>query len=353
MSMEKATGSQATTTRAESSGAEPHAQSLSAWAEEMGLARDRLVEMYSTMCQIRRFERMADQLYAMGKVHGTMHLSAGQEAVAVGLGFAMRKDDYLVNHHRGHGHFIAKGADIDRMMAEFLGKDSGYCRGRGGSMHIADFAAGNLGANGVVGGGIPITVGVGLALQMQRSDRVAVGIFGDGAANEGVFHEAMNMVALWKLPVLFVCENNHYGMSMDVARATAKLPIAQRAESYGMPGWMVDGNDLRAVYAAMRRAIDQVRSGNGPVLVEAVTYRYFGHSKSDRNLYRTQAEIEEWKKRDPIMLYRGQMIAEAILTEAQANEIDEQAQIATDRAVAFAETSPEPDVTTLTEYVYA
>jgi pyruvate dehydrogenase E1 component alpha subunit len=319
----------------------------------MGLTRDRLIEMYSIMCTIRRFERMADQLYAIGKVHGTMHLSAGQEAVAVGLGCAMRKDDYLVNHHRGHGHFIAKGAEIDRMMAEFLGKDSGYCRGRGGSMHIADFGANNLGANGIVGGGIPITVGVGLALQMQSSDQIVVGIFGDGAANEGVFHEAMNMVALWNLPVLFVCENNHYGMSMDVARATAKLPIAQRADGYGMPGWQVDGNDLLAVHKTMRKAIDHVRGGGGPVLVEATTYRYFGHSKSDRNLYRTQSEIEEWRKRDPILLYRGHMVAAGILTEVHADEIDQHAQALVDQAVAFAEASPDPDVSTLTEFVYA
>jgi pyruvate dehydrogenase E1 component alpha subunit len=322
-------------------------------AEGLGLRREQLVEMYSTMCIIRRFERMADQLYALGKVHGTMHLSAGQEAVAVGLGRAMASDDYLVNHHRGHGHFIAKGAELSRMMAEFLGKDTGYCRGRGGSMHIADFSANNLGANGIVGGGIPITVGVGLALQMQARQQIVVGVFGDGAANEGVFHEAMNMVALWKLPVLFVCENNQYGMSMDVTRATAKLPIAQRADGYGMPGWCIDGNDLLLVYETMRRAADHARSGSGPVLVETLTYRHFGHSKSDRNLYRTPDEIEEWKRKDPLALFRGQLVEAGLLAEPEAETIDQRAQAAVDEAVAFAEGSPEPDLSTLTEFVYA
>ncbi len=322
-------------------------------AERLGLSREQLLEMFSSMCVIRRFERMADQLYAMGKVHGTMHLSAGQEAVAVGLGRAVRPDDYLVSHHRGHGHFIAKGADLARMMAEFLGKDTGYCRGRGGSMHIADFDANNLGANGIVGGGIPITVGVGLALQMLKRQQIVVGVFGDGAANEGVFHEAMNMVALWRLPVLFVCENNQYGMSMDVAKATAKLPIAQRADAYGMPGWCIDGNDLLLVYETMRRAAEHARSGSGPVLVETVTYRYFGHSKSDRNLYRTKDEIESWKQKDPLLLLREQLVRSGIASEAEAEALDQQAQSAIDQAVAFAEASPQPDLSSLTDFVYA
>jgi pyruvate dehydrogenase E1 component alpha subunit len=351
--MKKTEALQAKSATGDLAGAESGPKAVLSWAKKMGLAHERMVEMYSIMCTIRRFERMADQLYAMGKVHGTMHLSAGQEAVAVGLGCAMRKDDYLVNHHRGHGHFIAKGAEIHRMMAEFLGKDSGYCRGRGGSMHIADFGANNLGANGIVGGGIPITVGAGLALHMKTSDQIVVGIFGDGAANQGVFHEAMNMIALWKLPVLFVCENNQYGMSMDVGRASARLPIAQRADCYGMPGWSVDGNNLLAVYETMRKAIDHVRAGDGPVLVEAVTYRYFGHSKSDRNLYRTQSEIEEWRRRDPILLYRSQMVAAGILTEMEADEIDQRVQSVIDEAVAFAEGSPDPEISSLTDFVYA
>ncbi len=330
-----------------------HEVSMAEEAQRLGLGPDQLREMFRTMCLIRRFERTADQLYAMGKVHGTMHLSAGQEAVAVGLGRAMRPDDYLVNNHRGHGHFIAKGADLRRMMAEFLGKDTGYCRGRGGSMHIADFEANSLGANGIVGGGIPITVGVGLALQMQRRDQIAIGVFGDGASNEGVFHEALNMASLWRLPVLFVCENNHYGMSMGVERATAKLPIAQRADAYGMPGWCIDGNDVLLVYESMRRAAEHARSGEGPVLVEALTYRHFGHSKSDRNLYRTPEEIQAWKEKDPLDLFRRRAVAGGLLTPAEAEAIDLQAQAEIEEAVAFAEASPEPDLSSLTEFVYA
>jgi acetoin:2,6-dichlorophenolindophenol oxidoreductase subunit alpha len=320
----------------------------------LGVSDDTLIGLYRTMCTIRHFEYMADKLYAAGKVHGTMHLSAGQEAVAVGISLAVRSDDYFINHHRGHGHFIAKGADINLMMAEFLGKDTGYNHGRGGSMHIADFQSNNLGANGIVGGGIPQAVGVGLALQMQKRKEICICIFGDGASNEGVFHEAMNMVALWKLPVLYICENNKYGMSMDVERATAKLPIAQRAESYGIPWACVDGNDVIAVYDAMKIAADHVRAGKGPYFVETITYRYFGHSKSDRNLYRSKEEIEDWKQnRDPIMRFTKHLLRAEILGESQVQEIDAEAEQVIVRAVEFAEASPEPEPATLTEYVYA
>ena len=322
-------------------------------AQRLGLSEEQLVEMYATMCRIRRFEEMADRLYAAGKVHGTMHLSAGQEAVAVGAGRAVRPDDYLLNHHRGHGHFIAKGADVERMMAEFLGKDTGYCRGRGGSMHIADIEANNLGANGIVGGGISLAVGVGLAVQMRRQTQIVLSLFGDGAANEGIFHESLNMAALWDLPVLFLCENNQYGMSMQVSRSTAKLPIASRAEIYGIPGYHVDGNDVLLVYETIYQAAEHVRRGDGPVLVEAETYRYFGHSKSDRNLYRTKDEIAQWRKRDSIARFRNRLVSGNILTEKEAEEIDRAGQEAIEDAVAFAEASPEPDPSTLTEYVYA
>ena len=320
---------------------------------ELELEDDQLVEMFATMSKIRHFERMADRLYAAGKVHGTMHLSAGQEAVAVGLGETLEADDYFLNHHRGHGHFIAKDADINRMMAEFMGKDTGYCRGRGGSMHIADIEANNLGANGIVGGGLSLAVGVGLALQMQRSEQIVVVVFGDGAANEGIFHESLNMAALWKLPVLFVCENNMYGMSMHVDRATAKLPIAQRADGYGMPWEYIDGNDLLLVYETMRTAVNHVRQGSGPVLVEAETYRYFGHSKSDRNLYRTKEEIAKWRELDPILRFRKSLIKSGFLTDERAEEIDQEALREIDAAVEFAESSPEPDVSTVEEFVYA
>ena len=322
--------------------------------KRLGLSDETLIGLYRTMCTIRHFEYMADKLYAAGKVHGTMHLSAGQEAVAAGVNLAVRPDDYLINHHRGHGHFIAKGADINMMMAEFLGKDAGYNHGRGGSMHIADFQSNNLGANGIVGGGIPQAVGVGLALQMQKRKEICICIFGDGAANEGVFHEAMNMVALWKLPVLYICENNKYGMSMDVERATAKLPIAQRADAYGIPWACVDGNDVVEVYEAMKTAADHVRAGNGPYFVETLTYRYFGHSKSDRNLYRSKDEIEDWKqKRDPIMRFTRHLLQSEILGETQAQEINGQVEQVILKAVDYAEASSEPDPSTLMEYVYA
>jgi pyruvate dehydrogenase E1 component alpha subunit len=321
---------------------------------QLGLSDDQLIGLYRTMSTIRHFEYMADKLYAAGKVHGTMHLSAGQEAVAAGTSLGLHPDDFVINHHRGHGHFIAKGADINRMMAEFLGKDTGYNHGRGGSMHIADFHSNNLGANGIVGGGIPQAVGVGLALQMQRRKEICVCFFGDGAANEGVFHEAMNMAGLWKLPILYICENNKYGMSMDVERAISKLPIAQRADAYGIPWACVDGNDVLEVYAAIKIAADHVRAGKGPYFVEAITYRYFGHSKSDRNLYRTKDEIEDWKQnRDPILRFAGHLLQAEVLDEAQAHEIDAQAEQVIMKAVEFAEASPEPDVSTLMEYVYA
>lgn len=320
----------------------------------LGLSDDHLINLYQTMCTIRHFEYMADKLYAAGKVHGTMHLSAGQEAVAAGTSLGLQSDDFLINHHRGHGHFIAKGADINRMMAEFLGKDTGYNHGRGGSMHIADFHSNNLGANGIVGGGIPQAVGVGLALQMQKRKEICVCIFGDGAANEGVFHEALNMVALWKLPVLYICENNKYGMSMDVERSIAKLPIAQRADAYGIPWACVDGNDVIEVYDAIKNAAEHIRAGNGPYFVEAITYRYFGHSKSDRNLYRSKEEIEDWKQnRDPIMRFTKHLLQAEVLDEEQAQEIDAQAEQVILKAVEFAEASPDPDVSTIMEYVYA
>ena len=328
-------------------------ETLRAQARRLKLSDEQLIEFYRTMCTIRHFEYMADKLYAMGKVHGTMHLSAGQEAVAVGAGRAVRSDDYLINHHRGHGHFITKGADIKLMMAEFLGKDAGYCRGRGGSMHIADFSSNSLGANGIVGAGIPQAVGVGLALQMQKRSEICVAIFGDGAANEGVFHEAMNMVALWNLPVLYICENNKYGMSMDAEKASAKLPLAQRAEAYGMPWRCINGNDVLEVYETIHEAAHMARNGQ-PVLVETLTYRYFGHSKSDRNLYRTKEEIEEYREhRDPIKTYRKRLLDEQFLDAELADRIDQEALQTIEAAVAFAEAAPNPDVSTLTEFVYA
>ncbi|HNY83656.1 MAG TPA: thiamine pyrophosphate-dependent dehydrogenase E1 component subunit alpha [Anaerolineaceae bacterium] len=323
-------------------------------AERLKLSKDELREMYKTLCTIRQFELMADKLYALGKVHGTMHLSAGQEAVAVGIRHATRLDDYLINHHRGHGHFISKNADINLMMAEFLGKEAGYCKGRGGSMHIADFSSNNLGANGIVGGGIPHSLGVGLALQMQKRDQICIAIFGDGASNEGVFHETLNMAGLWKLPILFVCENNKYGMSMAVERVSAKLPIAQRAEAYDIPWHYIDGNDLLTVIETVGSAADYIRSGNGPVFVEAQTYRYFGHSKSDRNLYRSKDEIETWRlTKDPILRFKNNLLENEVFKAEELVVCEEEAVKIIESAVEFAEASADPDAATVTEYVYA
>lgn len=322
--------------------------------DELSLPGDTLIDMYHTMNLIRQFETMADKLYAMGKVHGTMHLSAGQEAVAVGIGYATRKEDYLINHHRGHGHFISKGADINLMMAEFLGKENGYCRGRGGSMHIADFTSNNLGANGIVGCGIPHSLGVGLAIKMRKTDDIVITIFGDGASNEGVFHETLNMAALWELPIMFVCENNKYGMSMDVERCVAKLPIAQRAEAYGIPWHCIDGNDVLTVYDTVNQAVADIRSGQGPVFIETQTYRYYGHSKSDRNLYRSKDEIEDWREnKDPIKRFREYLFDLGLLTDAKNEIIENDALSIIEKAVAFAEASPDPDPSTVEDYVYA
>ena len=305
------------------------------------------------MYTIRAFEEMAEQLYAMGKVHGTMHLSIGMEASAAGAIATLRPDDLILSTHRGHGHCIAKGADLNRMMAEFMGKETGYCRGRGGSMHIADVDGGNLGANGVVGGGLATAMGVGLGLKMQKRDQIVLCFFGDGAANLGPFHESLNMSAIWALPVVFVCENNQYAMSFSVKRAFAIERISDRAAAYGMPGTTVDGNDLTAVYQAVSGAVAHARAGKGPSLVENVTYRWRGHSKSDANRYRTQEEIDMWKQRCPIGRFRTLLIERGELTDKEGDEIEQGAYAAIDAAVAFAESSPEPDVAAIEEGVYA
>ena len=326
---------------------------LIAKSKKLGLSEKNLIEMYRTMISIRLFEEMADKLYALGKVHGTMHLSAGQEGVAVGAGFVMREDDYLLNHHRGHGHFIASGADINKMMAEFLGKETGYCRGRGGSMHIADVEANNLGANGIVGGGIQLAAGVGLAIKLMGTDQVVLAIFGDGAANQGILHESMNMASIWALPVIYLCENNGYGMSADIAQVSSKTPFKDRALAHNIPGYYIDGNDVLAVYETMKNAVEHCRARKGPVFIEAQTYRYFGHSKSDRNLYRTKEEIDAWKRHDPIDRFQNLLLEAKIIDDKDIEKIQEDVKQLIDNAVKFAEESPEPDDTEVMGWVYA
>ena len=314
-----------------------------------GLAR----ELLSTMWKIRKFEEAVDDLFARGLMHGTMHLSIGQEASAAGATSVLEDGDYITSTHRGHGHCIGKGADITKMMAELLGKETGYCRGRGGSMHIADVEAGNLGANGIVAGSIPIAVGAGLALRMQGSDRVVLCFFGDGALNEGGFHEAANLAAIWKLPVVFLAENNKYGMSMDWKKATALDKLSDRAKGYGFEGVTVDGNDLVAVREAVGDAVATGRSGGGPTLVESVTYRWKGHSKSDQNLYRTRDEIAEWREGDPIRRFARLALQHGWIDESGADSIEQEAQEAIDAAIEDAKQGGEPSLSDIEDEVYA
>ena len=313
------------------------------------LEESRAKELLEKMILTRSFEENAEEMFALGKVHGTMHPSVGQEAIAAGASPALRKDDYLLNTHRGHGHFLVWGGDLNRMMAEFLGKETGYCRGRGGSMHIADVESNNLGSQGIVAGNLPISVGVGLSIKMRKSDQVALTLFGDGAANEGAFHESMNMATIWNLPVIYLCENNQYAMSMAFEKAFNIKQISKRACAYGLPGVTIDGNDVIAVYKAVQEAAIRARKGDGPTLIEAVTYRYRGHSKSDRQLYRTREEVKSWMKKDPIPRFAKLLNVD----EKEIKKMESKAKEKIRKAVEFAESSPEPDVATILEGIYA
>lgn len=317
------------------------------------LPAEKLAWMLQKMCETRHFEEKAEELYTRGLVHGTMHLSIGMEASPVGSIAVLEPEDFIIHHHRGHGHTIAKGADITLMMAEFLGKEPGYCRGRGGSMHIADIPGGNLGATGVVASGIPTAVGIALALQMRQSPQVLLCFFGDGATNLGEFHEALNMASIWKLPVVFICDNNQYGMSMDRARAMNIDQISTRAVAYGIPGTSVDGNSVLAVYEAVDVAVRRARAGEGPSLVDNVTYRWRGHSKSDRNLYRTQDEIEEWKRKCPIARFKAALVESGVMTSDEVERVDAEAKATVDRAAEEALGYPEPNAEHLEDEVYA
>ncbi|MDQ0382469.1 thiamine pyrophosphate-dependent dehydrogenase E1 component subunit alpha [Amycolatopsis thermophila] len=314
---------------------------------DAGAARKTLVTMWT----IRRFEEAVDDLFARGLMHGTMHLSIGQEAVPVGTCLALSEGDYITSTHRGHGHCIAKGARLDEMMAELLAKETGYCRGRGGSMHIADVATGNLGANGIVAGGVPIAAGAGLAVKMRGGPEVVVSFFGDGAVNEGAWHEGVNLAAIWDLPVVFVCENNHYGMSMSVSRAFRVKQLSERAAAYGIPGVTVDGNDPQAVHDVVADAVTRARAGEGPTLIEATTYRWKGHSKSDKNLYRTREEIEQWRERDPIARFE-QRVADT-LGEREIQACRDEARERVRAAIRAANAAPDASADSLTEAVYA
>jgi len=322
----------------------PATLASSGWSE--ATAREKLAAMQL----IRAFEEKAEELFSLGRVHGTMHLSIGQEASAVGAASALQPGDYLLNTHRGHGHCLAWfESDVNAMMAEFMGKETGYCRGRGGSMHIANVEANNLGANGIVAGGLPISVGVGLSIKQRQTQQVCLAVFGDGGANTGAFHESLNMASIWKLPIIYLCENNQYAMSMPMQKAFNIERISERGAAYGMVGVTVDGNNLLDVYAAVKEAAERARAGKGPTLVESLTYRWRGHSKSDKQAYRTRDEVKEWQQRDPI----NRFAAVLGLSEAELNTVRETAQKQIEAAVAFAEASPEPAVENIAEGVYA
>lgn len=329
------------------------ASSVQEQAARIDLSPDRLVHMYRQMRRIRHFEEKVDQLFQQGRIWGTFHLYIGQEASAVGAIEALRPDDYITSTHRGHGHCIAKGASIPLMMAELRGKETGYCRGRGGSMHIADLDTGNLGANGIVGGGVPIAAGAALAIKKQGRDQVVLCFFGDGAMQQGAFHEAVNFAAVFKLPVVFLCENNQYAMSMPVEKGLGNTDIVARAAAYGIPGRSVDGNDVLAVYEAARQAVERARSGGGPTLLEARTYRMRGHSKSDANRYRTREEIEQWRQRCPIMRFERWLEAKGLLGPDDFERIQAEVLTEIEEAVEFAEAQPDPDRARLAEGVYA
>jgi pyruvate dehydrogenase E1 component alpha subunit len=310
-------------------------------------------ELLRKMLLSRAFDEKVNDLYAEGKVHGTAHFYVGQESVAVGAISALKEGDVITSTHRGHGHAIAFGLDVDRMAAELLGQATGYCHGKGGSMHIADVGAGMLGANGIVGGSMGIACGAAWAFKRRGQDHVALCFFGEGAANEGIFHEALNLAAIWKLPVVFLCENNQYGMSMSVTKATAVENISDRAVAYGMPGKTVDGMELDEVHGAASEAIERARSGEGPSLLEAVTYRYLGHSKSDANLYRTREEISSWRKQDPIQRFAVKLEEEGLLKEDEWRELEKEIEERIEEAFEKAQREPDPEPQSALEDVYA
>ena len=310
----------------------------------MALNENDYLAMYRTMVTIRRFETLAGELFAAGKIPGFIHLSLGQEGSAVGVCSCLRTDDYLTTTHRGHGHMIAKGADLKKMVAELFGKKTGYCKGKGGSMHIADFSLGILGANGVVAGGVPIIAGAGFSIKMRQTDQVAVCFFGDGAANRGPVHEVMNLAVIWKLPIVFVVENNQFASTTAHRDACAVEDISLRAKGYSMPGTTVDGNDLLLVRKAAETAVLRARKGEGPSLIENKTYRIRGHFEGDPQKYRRPAEVALWEdNNDPIARFSHFLTQKKILTENIKEDVWREVAAQLSEAVAFADQSPFPE----------
>ena len=318
------------------------------------LSPDQLLAMLRTMVRIREFETAVSDVYKRGLMPGLAHLYLGEEAVAVGACTALRSTDRITSTHRGHGHCIAKGGDLKLMMAELMGRAPGYCGGKGGSMHIADLDLGILGANGVVGGGFGLATGSALTSKMQGRADVTVCFFGDGASNQGIFHETINLASIWQLPVVYLCENNQYGLSMPVSRSTNIKSIAERAAAYGIPGMTVDGNDVLAVYATTSEAVAHARAGKGPVLVEARTYRWSGHHVGDPGTdYRSNEEVQEWKARCPIERFRHWLDGQGVTSMAVSAALMDDVQRQIKAAVDFAEHAPYPDKAEATTHVYA
>ncbi len=312
----------------------------------MDYSKEFLQGLYRTMVRIRAFDSKAEELFLEGKLPGFIHLYIGEEAIATGVMANLRKDDYITSTHRGHGHMIAKGADMKKMMAELYGKITGYCRGKGGSMHIADLSIGVLGANGEVAGGLPIASGAGMAIKLKKSDQVVVAFFGDGASNRGAFHEALNWCSVYKLPVIFVNENNQFASTERVQETTSVQNISDRAVSYSIPGVTIDGNDVIAVYEAVKSAVERARNGGGPTLIEAKTYRIKGHFVGDPTLYRKKKEVQEYWRIEPIGRFEKRLEKMGMLTDEEKEKIKSEAEKEVEEAVRFAEESPFPETAT-------
>lgn len=310
--------------------------------------------MHRLMLDIRNFDNKVNQMVKKGQVPGMTHFSVGEEAANVGAIAAIGQQDFITSNHRGHGQSIAMEIDLNGMMAEIMGKATGTCKGKGGSMHIADLDNGNLGANGIVGGGMGMAIGAALTQKMKNTGKIVLCCFGDGACNEGTFHETLNLASIWKLPVIFYSINNFYGISTPIKNVINVDYNYQRASAYGIPGHFIeDGNDIVAVYEKMQEAVEYVRNGNGPVLVESVTYRWFGHSTSDPGKYRTKEEVDSWKKKDPILKFRSYLVDNNLATAQELDELDVQSKTAVEDAVKFALNSPEPSYESAFEDVFA
>ncbi|HCK23456.1 MAG TPA: pyruvate dehydrogenase [Bacteroides graminisolvens] len=318
------------------------------------IPKEKLLHMHKLMLDIRNFDNKVNQMVKKGQVPGMTHFSVGEEAANVGAIAAIGQQDFITSNHRGHGQSIAMEIDLNGMMAEIMGKATGTCKGKGGSMHIADLDNGNLGANGIVGGGMGMAIGAALTQKMKNTGKIVLCCFGDGACNEGTFHETLNLASIWKLPVIFYSINNFYGISTPIKNVINIDYNYQRASAYGIPGHFIeDGNDVVAVYEKMQEAVEYVRNGNGPVLVESLTYRWFGHSTSDPGKYRTKEEVDSWKKKDPIVKFRNYLVDNNLATVQELDELDVQSKTAVEDAVKFALNSPEPSYESAFEDVFA